>query len=96
MISNNQNPEFATAISLDYFFEIEQKLRFQVYDIDKPNGKLDDQDYLGYAEATLAEIVVSTRNGNHELPLINPKKNQLGKDKDPGPRTARHQAGNYI
>ena len=33
-IWDNLNPEFATKFTMDYRFEIQQKLKFEVYDID--------------------------------------------------------------
>lgn len=34
MINNNLNPDFNTPIECDYYFEREQFVRFDVYDID--------------------------------------------------------------
>ena len=44
-----------------YNFEIQQKLRFDIYDIDSFQDKsdLDKQDYIGYVETDLHEIVCS-------------------------------------
>jgi hypothetical protein len=33
-VTNNLNPDFSTQIETSYFFEKEQHLRFEVYDID--------------------------------------------------------------
>ena len=56
-IKNNLNPEFAKAIYLDYRFEQVQKIRFDVYDVDNATQKLEDDDYLGYIETTLGQVV---------------------------------------
>lgn len=56
-IKNNQNPTFTKPIEVDYFFEEIQKVRFDIYDIDNKSLKVTDDDHLGFAETTLAEIV---------------------------------------
>jgi len=53
---------------LDYRFEIEQPLRFEVYDIDAPSANLENHDFLGYAECTLAQVVAAGYQGL-SLPL---------------------------
>jgi hypothetical protein len=34
VVNNNLNPDFSTFIEVDYYFEREQLIRFDVYDID--------------------------------------------------------------
>ncbi|KAK8813222.1 hypothetical protein WA158_002814 [Blastocystis sp. Blastoise] len=63
-IIDNNNPVFVRHIDLLYYFETIQKLKFRVFDVDTSNTdtshlKLEDQDFLGEAECTLAEIVNS-------------------------------------
>ncbi|KAI8827199.1 KIAA1599 protein-like protein [Fimicolochytrium jonesii] len=71
MLRDTLNPDFAKAIELDYYFEEEQKLRFVVIDIDKPNGRIQDQDLLGTYETTLANIL--SASGQHiQKPLVHP------------------------
>lgn len=41
---------------MTYYFEMVQKLRFVVYDIDNDTPSLDDDDYLGNIECTLGEV----------------------------------------
>jgi hypothetical protein len=55
-LKNNPNPQFAKSIAVDYFFEEVQRVRFDVYDFDSKTGKVTDDDHLGFAEATLAEV----------------------------------------
>ncbi|KAG5499854.1 hypothetical protein GH5_03990 [Leishmania sp. Ghana 2012 LV757] len=55
VIRNNLNPEFKTCISVNYFFEIRQTMRVEVWDSDK--GKVDD--FLGRAEFTLGQLMSS-------------------------------------
>lgn len=57
---------------MDYRFEIEQPLRFEVYDIDAPSANLENHDFLGYAECTLASIISAGYNGL-TLPLLQNK-----------------------
>ncbi|GLH04051.1 Copine-8 [Gryllus bimaculatus] len=65
-ISNNLNPDFVKKVNLEYRFEEQQWLRFAVYDVDTPNPNLDEQDFLGYCECTLGQVVSS---GKLVLPL---------------------------
>lgn len=57
MIKSNLNPVFAKVLTLDYYFEEVQKLRFEVYDIHGTHsiGTRDD-DFLGGMECTLGQV----------------------------------------
>ncbi|KAG5474692.1 hypothetical protein LSCM4_03867 [Leishmania orientalis] len=55
VIRNNLNPEFKTCIPVNYFFEIRQTMRVEVWDSDK--GKADD--LLGGAEFTVGQLMSS-------------------------------------
>ncbi len=50
------NPEFATTIEMDYFFEEVQELKLMVYDLDNATSSLEDDDYLGGLECCLGEV----------------------------------------
>lgn len=41
---------------MDYRFEEVQPLRFAVYDVDNSTSTMDDDDFLGAIECTLAEV----------------------------------------
>ena len=41
---------------MDYYFEMVQKLKFAVYDIDNETSSLGDDDFLGEAECTLGQV----------------------------------------
>ncbi|KAJ3185015.1 hypothetical protein HDU87_002581 [Geranomyces variabilis] len=70
-IQNNLNPTFTKPIKMTYYFEEEQRLRFAVYDIDKPNSQNpEDHDFLGSYETTLAAIV-SASGQSIQKPLQN-------------------------
>jgi copine 1/2/3 len=70
MIDDNLNPIFTKALVIDYFFETVQKLKFEVYDIDKEGADLSQQDFIGKTELTLSEIVT---HGKISKRLDNPK-----------------------
>ena len=54
---NNLNPDFATKIPITYHFEEQQHLKFQVYDIDSSSLNLEDHDFIGEYQCTLAQLV---------------------------------------
>ncbi|KAJ7370747.1 Copine-4 [Desmophyllum pertusum] len=56
-IQNNLNPDFAKGITIDYYFEMVQKLKFSVYDVDNETSSLGDDDFLGDMECNLGQIV---------------------------------------
>lgn len=41
---------------MDYYFEMVQKLRFAVYDIDNDTSALGDDDFLGDMECNLGQV----------------------------------------
>lgn len=55
-IQNCLNPSFSKTFVIDYYFEMVQKLRFELYDIDSDNGSLQDADFLGELECTLGQV----------------------------------------
>uniref|UniRef100_A0A3B5L281 Copine 3 n=1 Tax=Xiphophorus couchianus TaxID=32473 RepID=A0A3B5L281_9TELE len=68
MILNCLNPKFARRFVIDYYFEMVQKLKFCVYDIDNSTYDLSDDDFLGELECTLGQIV-SNRQMTRQLLL---------------------------
>ncbi|XP_074549331.1 copine-3-like isoform X2 [Halichoeres trimaculatus] len=60
-IKNCLNPQFSKTFVIDYYFEMVQKLRFELYDIDSENSSLHDADFLGELECTLGQIVSSKK-----------------------------------
>ncbi|XP_070604099.1 copine-3 [Erythrolamprus reginae] len=58
-IKNSLNPRFSKKFQIDYYFELVQKLKFGVFDIDNATVQLNDDDFLGEFECTLAQIVSS-------------------------------------
>ncbi|XP_064085160.1 copine-8-like isoform X2 [Macrobrachium nipponense] len=67
-IKNSLNPDFATKIPLTYRFEEQQRLKFQVFDVDFDSPDLADHDFIGDFECTLALLVSSQKL---EKPLVN-------------------------
>ena len=53
-VTNNLNPDFSQQIETLYFFEKEQHLRFEVYDIDLSSK---ERDFIGRFETTMGKIM---------------------------------------
>lgn len=53
---NCLNPKFSKTFIIDYYFEMVQKLRFEVYDIDSDACSVQDADFLGELECTLGQV----------------------------------------
>uniref|UniRef100_A0A8W4FCT7 Copine 3 n=1 Tax=Sus scrofa TaxID=9823 RepID=A0A8W4FCT7_PIG len=60
-IKNCLNPKFSKTFIIDYYFEVVQKLKFGIYDIDNKTIELSDDDFLGEFECTLGQIVSSKK-----------------------------------
>ncbi|XP_006806436.1 copine-3-like isoform X2 [Neolamprologus brichardi] len=75
-IKNCLCPKFSKPIVLDYYFEMVQKLRFEVHDIDTDNCSLQEADFLGQLECTLGQIVSSRKLTK---PLVKKDKIPAGK-----------------
>ena len=76
-IDNNLNPELATKINVEFTFEQQQLMRFEVYDMD---SDLRDHDFIGSAECSLGQIVASggdKGSNGHVLKLINSNNSKL-------------------
>ncbi|MBN3287034.1 CPNE3 protein, partial [Polyodon spathula] len=57
-VKNCLNPQFAKKFVIDYYFELVQKLKFGVYDIDNKTIDLSDDDFLGEIECTVGQICI--------------------------------------
>ncbi|XP_039646409.1 copine-3-like isoform X2 [Perca fluviatilis] len=75
-IENCLNPKFSKTFVVDYYFEMVQKLRFEIYDIDTVNCSLQDADFLGEMECTLGQVVSSRKLTR---PLVMKDKKPAGK-----------------
>ena len=62
MVKNSLNPEFTTMVGMEYHFEMCQKIRFDVYDVDTaPTDPVEDQELVGSAEVLLSDIISEWR-----------------------------------
>uniref|UniRef100_A0A803TLK2 Copine 3 n=1 Tax=Anolis carolinensis TaxID=28377 RepID=A0A803TLK2_ANOCA len=77
-IKNCLDPKFSKRFLIDYYFELVQKLKFGVYDIDNATVELSDDDFLGEFECTLGQIV-SSKTLTRPLVLKNGKPAGKGK-----------------
>ena len=59
ILKDDLNPNFATPIMTDYFFEREQGIMFTAWDIDNDHG---GRDLIGQTETTISRIVTSTKS----------------------------------
>lgn len=69
MLKNQANPDFATAINVEYFFEEVQTIKFCCYDVDKASGPLSAQDFIGEATATMGQML-GKLGGQYETNLM--------------------------
>uniref|UniRef100_A0A8C1DYZ5 Copine-3 n=1 Tax=Cyprinus carpio carpio TaxID=630221 RepID=A0A8C1DYZ5_CYPCA len=60
-VKNCLSPKFAKKFVVDYYFEVVQKLRFGIYDIDNKTIDISDDDFLGEFECSLGQIVSSSK-----------------------------------
>ncbi|MED6234097.1 Copine-3, partial [Ataeniobius toweri] len=75
-VQNCLSPKFAHKFVIDYYFEIVQKLKFGIYDIDNKTIELNDDDFLGELESTLGQVVSSKKLTR---PLVLKNKKPAGK-----------------
>jgi hypothetical protein len=66
-IDNTLNPNFTKKVHMLYRFEEQQRIKFEVYDMDTYDRALEKQDFLGRCETTLGQIVSS---GKLTMPLM--------------------------
>ena len=69
-VQNNLNPQWVTKIQMNYLFEEQQHLKFDVYDVDNNSKNLQEHDFLGSGSVTLGQVVSS---GSIVLDLIHPE-----------------------
>ncbi|KRX08060.1 C2 domain [Pseudocohnilembus persalinus] len=55
VVKDNLNPNFQKSIQIDYIFEIQQHMKFQVWDYDSPTSS----DFIGEAYGTVSKIMGS-------------------------------------
>ncbi|GBG32835.1 Copine-5 [Hondaea fermentalgiana] len=82
-IWDNLNPDFPDQILLKYQFEVQQYLRFEIYDRDAEDEDLSKHDFIGAANTTLASIM-GGRGSVWSSDLTNSKTGRPGSGKAPG------------
>lgn len=66
-VQNCLCPKFAKKFVVDYYFEIVQKLKFGIYDIDNTTVDLNDDDFLGELECTLGQVKFASLLEQHNF-----------------------------
>lgn len=59
-VKNCLDPKFAKKFIIDYYFELVQKLKFGIFDIDNTTVELSDDDFLGEFECSLGQVSVNS------------------------------------
>jgi len=72
-IDNNLNPQWVTKVQMNYMFEEQQHLKFDIYDVDSNTRDLSQHDFLGSCTVTLGQIVSA---GSVVLDLLHPNYNK--------------------
>ena len=57
VVSNNLNPDFVTFLTVDYCFEKEQFLKFDVFDVDPVKS----DDHIGTCEFTIGQLMAAQK-----------------------------------
>lgn len=65
-IPDNHDPDFVSKVIIQYKFEEQQPLKFEIYDIDTNSTNLENHDFLGSAVCNLGQII---SNGKVKLQL---------------------------
>jgi len=60
-IMDDSNPVFTKSFVFDYYFECIQNLRFVILDMDENCPNLEDNDYIGYVEHSLSDLVSKSK-----------------------------------
>jgi len=68
-VKDNLNPEFARTFIFDYYFEHIQNLRFVVLDMDDEAVDLEDNDYLGYVEESIGDMINNAKDNKCSFKL---------------------------
>jgi len=69
-VENDNNPLFSKTLIIDYYFETIQNLRFVVFDMDNDNEEWEKNDYIGYTEKTLADIISRSKDKIYSTELL--------------------------
>ncbi|ORX59369.1 hypothetical protein BCR32DRAFT_251753 [Anaeromyces robustus] len=61
-IKNCDCPVFTKPFLIDYYFETIQKLRFVVFDMDSDSNEWSKNDYIGFTEKSLGDLISSSKD----------------------------------
>jgi hypothetical protein len=61
-VDDNLNPEFTKSFIFDYYFEYLQNLRFVVLDMDDEAIDLEDNDYIGYIDLSISDLLSESKS----------------------------------
>lgn len=75
-IENNLNPDFVTHFEMDYYFEKEQRIKVEVYDVD-----ITELEHIGNCETTLGAIMSSINTTYMDDLLLPNKKKKKSRGK---------------
>lgn len=91
VIMDNLNPDFVKSFILDYFFEEQQMLRFDVYDMDDKSNDLTKHDFIGQLVTSLGSII-----GEHAGKLEHPLQIPSAKDSERNKKYSKKSVGTII
>jgi len=69
-LSNDRNPEFAKSFIFEYYFQYIQNLRFVVMDMEGKNDGFLTNEFIGYTEKTIGELLVNSKENKCTYDLI--------------------------
>jgi len=70
-LTNTKRPKFSTSFIFEYYFQFIQNLRFLVYNMTTKSESLVTNDFIGYTEKSISELLVASRK-NTAIFEINP------------------------
>jgi len=70
-IKNEDNPIFTKNFYIDYYFERIQKLRFVVVDMDDDSDDFSKNEFIGYCEKTIGDLIGGRKDGVYTTQLSN-------------------------
>jgi len=69
-IKNNNSPVFTKSFYIDYYFELIQRLRFVIFDMDSDSDNWSSNDYIGYTEKTLGDLISGSENNIYTSDIL--------------------------
>jgi len=69
-IKNQDCPIFTKSFYIDYYFEMIQRLRFVVIDMDTDSNEWSKNDFIGYTEKTLGDLISGCEDNVYTAELL--------------------------